>query len=348
MKKRLFVLLVLFTVIATSVFANGDKETKATKASNSLVIYSPQADSERGEWILNKCKEATGLDVQFLTAGGGELSDRLIAEKKNPQADIVFGLVQTAMYQLKTENIFEPYRPSWANDIPAVYCDKDAQFHCFWQTPIVIAYNTDFYNAQTAPQDWVDLAKPQYKGKYTIGGTSSQTIRSFLIGILWNYYDYNKGDVTDEGWNVLRQIYLNAASAPAGGNTWTAMKEGTNPLNLSWFGGIKSKTEANEIPVAYVKPVNGTPIVSESIAIIKGTKNLENAKKFVEWFGSPEFMAEYANQFKQAPVHPQAIENCIDEVKEDALMFTAQDIDWEIAATHMFDWLEKIELEIMP
>ncbi len=313
-----------------------------------LVIYSPQGDSERGGWFIEKCKEDTGIDIEFLASGGGELEERLIAEKQNPQADVVFGLGQMSMYNLKAEDILEPYTPAWAEGLDEVYKDKDGAFYCFWQTPIVIAYNTDYIDESEAPKDWLDLDSEQYKEMFTMGSIKSQTTRSMLAGILWNYYDEGSGDITEEGWDKLTAIYANTQTLPTGSDAWQMVKEGVTPLMLNWFGGVKSNAEQNEIPIAYVVPENGTPVVSEGIGIVKGTENLEAAKEFVEWFGSPEVMAEYANEFGQAPAHPEAIALCNDEVKADASMFTAQEIDWEVVSTKMNDWLTKIELDVMP
>lgn len=330
--------------------AGTKEESKTTEEAGEkkLVIYSPQADKDRGEWFLTKCKEATGIDVEFLNTGGGELEERLIAEKQNPQADVVFGLGQLAMNNLKAKDVLEPYVPAWADGLEEVYKDKDGAFHCFWQTPIVIGYNTDFIKAEEAPKSWLDLDKPEYKEMFTIGSLKSQTTRSIIAGILWNYYDEATGEITQEGWDKLTGIYANTQTLPSGSDAWQMVKEGKTPLVLNWFGGVKSNTAKNEIPIDYVVPENGTPIVSEGIGIVKGSDDIEVAKEFVEWFGSPEVMAEYANTFGQAPAHPEAIALCNDEIKADATKFKAQNINWEVASQQMNDWLTKIELEVMP
>ena len=90
-----------------------------------------------------------------------------------------------------------------------------------------------------------------------------------------------------------------------------------------------------------------TPVENENV-VMRPLLSLEKAKAFIEWWGSPETMAAYANEFAQAPAHPDAIALCSDEVKAEAEMFTAQEIDWEVCARHMDDWFVKIELEIMP
>lgn len=347
MKKRLISVLAASAMVlslcagSTTVFASAEEGGK-------LTIYSPQADTDRGPWIQEKIKEDLGIDVDFLCATGGDISERLIAEKSNPQADVVMGLVQTAMYQLKAEDILTPYVPTWAEGLPEVYKEKDGYFHSFWQTPIVIAYNKDF--VETPPADWADLIKPEYKDLYNIGNTSSQTVRTYIIGMLWDYFDEETGDISEEGWDFLREFYQNARTLPTGSDTdvWQLMKTGEMPIQLNWFGGVKNNAALNEIPVEYVKPEKGTPVVAEAIGIVNGTKNEDLAKKFVDWWGSAEVMSEYANEFGQAPAHPDAVALCNDEVKADAELFKAQDIGWEVASEKIDEWFEKIELEIMP
>lgn len=322
---------------------------EAEAAGETLVVYSPQGDETRGKWIMDKAKAEIGIDIQFLCAGGGELSDRLIAEKGNPQADVVMGLAQNAMYKLKDEGILAPYSPGWAEGLPEVYKEKESYFNSFWQTPIVIAYNSDFITEDQALKSWDDLIKEEYTGKYGIGNTGSQTTRTYLIGLLWNYYDEKTGEISEEGWEFLRKVYENAGTMPStDADIWQSLKKGELPILLWWYGGVVTNAEKNDIPVKYVIPENGTPVVAEAIGIVAGSKKEELAKKYIDWFGSADVMSAYAAEFGQAPAHPDAIEKCPENVKKDATMFKAQEIDWEVASKNLDKWLEKIELEIMP
>lgn len=329
--------------------ASSGKDTEESdKAGDSkvLTVYAPQADADRGPWIKEQAEQALGFEVEFLCAAGADLAERLRAEKGNPQADVIMGLVQTAMYQLKGEGLLAQYTPTWAEGLPEVYKDKDGYFYSFWQTPIIIGYNPDYVTSP--PASWQDLIKEEYKEQYSIGSTGSQTVRTYIIGMLWPYYDEATGEISEEGWDFLRTLYGNMFSAPADSDAWQLFKEGQLPLTLNWFGGAKSKAAAYEAPIEYVKPDQGTPVVAEGIAVVEGTDQEEMAQAFMEWWGSPETMAAYANEFGQAPAHPDAIALCNDEIKADAEMFIAQDIDWEACAEKMDGWFEKIELEIMP
>lgn len=314
-----------------------------------LVVYSPQGDETRGQFFIERAKKDIGIEIEFLCAGGGELADRLRAEKANPQADVMMGLIAMSMYQLRDEDLFVPYVPSWADDkLPAVYKEKDGYFHGFWQTPIVIGYNPEFVPDDKAPKDWLGLDDQYFEGKYNIGGIGSQTIRSYLAGILYHYYDPTTGDVSQEGWDYLKRFYQNTRVLPSGADSWTLVKSGEMPVILSWYDGIVTNCEKNEIPVKFVVPEKGTPIVDGAVAIVKGTKNMEAAQKFVEWIGSPQLLADFAKEFGSAPAHPDAIALCPENVQKSATTFKAQDIDWEVVSKNMDKWLQKIELEIMP
>lgn len=348
MKNRL-VCLICMLVMASLVFAGGNKDNaKAASSKAVLTVYSPQADAERGPWIEEQAEAALGFEIDFLCANGGELTERLIAERSNPQADVIMGLVQTAMYQLKAENLLEPYTPTWTDGLPQAYKDPEGYFYSFWQTPIIICYNPIYVN--NPPSDWLSLIQPQYKDKFIIGATTAQTTRTYILGILSHFYDAKTGDITNEGWDFMRKFYANANGMPVASTSdqWAMMKDGTLPIMLQWYGGTKNNSKKNNVRVEYVKPAGGTPVVAEGIGLIKGSKNVDKAKAFIEWWGKPETMAAYAAQFGQAPAHPQAIAMCPADVKADAEMFIAQPLDYANFSKKMEAWFTKMELEIIP
>ncbi|VOL48319.1 spermidine/putrescine import ATP-binding protein PotA [Streptococcus pneumoniae] len=65
-------------------------EEKADK-SQELVIYSNSVSNGRGDWLTAKAKEA-GFNIKMVDIAGAQLADRVIAEKNNAVADMVFGI----------------------------------------------------------------------------------------------------------------------------------------------------------------------------------------------------------------------------------------------------------------
>lgn len=342
MKKIFKYFLVIIVMLVIAGCDNNSKE-------NEVVIYSPHGGDERGEYLVRKAKEEIGLDVKFVSGGGGTLVDRLLQEKDNPQADVGMALNKVFLYSLKNEGVLDTYKPEWIDDLDSAYYDEDYYFYGFGRTPEVIGYNADWFskNKKTPPKSWLDLAKDEYKGLYTLAPLENQTTRMYLVGILWRFYDEKTKDISKEGWDTLKKIYENAYTIEQ--IDYAKVKDGTTPIFMDWFGGALKSCETYGINAKYVEESTGTMIVAESLTLIKGGPNQENAKKFIDWFGSAEVQADYAEKFfsyGQVPLNKKALKLVNDNIKKASSMFTKQNVDEEIISSKLNEWVKKIELEI--
>lgn len=342
MKKGALIFIIIMSV--SILFGAGAKETASSKT---VLIYSPQSETDLS-WIREAAKEELDFKIDIMYMGGGDLADRLIAERKRPQADVVFGIVPLSMYQLKNEGLLVPYTPSWTKGLPEAFQDSEHYFHSFWQTPIVLAYNPKYLSPVDAPKSWLDVTKDIYKGKYSIGPTSGQTVRTYLSGIIWRFYDPKSGTVDPACWTFLRKLFENRRSFPAGDAYYQEVARGDMPLILNWLGGIELGAQLNNFTVNYINSEGGTPVIAEAIALVKKDTINENAQKFIDWFGSPELQARMSHDLGKAPAHPEALAKAPEAIRANLSLFTPQNIDWGVIAGNIYDWLEKIELEIIP
>lgn len=62
-----------------------------------------------------------GLTVQYVDLGGADIKNRLIAERANPVADIVYGLNEAFYHQLVDEGVLEPCTPAWSHNVRKSY-----------------------------------------------------------------------------------------------------------------------------------------------------------------------------------------------------------------------------------
>lgn len=346
MKKVLGLALVMLLAVGF-VFAGGQTD-KMEASEKPLMVYSPQSEKDVN-YVIEAAKKELDFEVDILRlSGGGALADRVLAESKNPQADVIFGIVPLSMYQLKEEGILTPYTPKWAKGLPKAYQDSEHYFHSFWQTPIVLAYNADQLSAAEAPKSWLDLTQAKYAGKYAIDSSGRQTVRTYLAGMIIRFYDPATGEVSPEGWDFLRTLYKNARSCPTGDAYYQEAAAGNMPILLNWFGGIEQGSELNGINIAYINTEGGTPVIAEAIALINKKEINKNAKAFIDWFGSADFQARMAHDLGKAPAHPDALALAPSDIQEKLSFFTPQEIDWGIVSANIYDWLEKIELEIIP
>lgn len=78
---------------------------------DTLVVYTNSNGEGRGDWLTQKAGEA-GFKIEIVGAGGADATNKLIAEKNNPIADVAFGLNNMYFSQVKAADALEPYKPA--------------------------------------------------------------------------------------------------------------------------------------------------------------------------------------------------------------------------------------------
>ena len=350
MKKLISVLLILLMVSSFTLGAFA--ETALPRGTGTaLTIYSNSVSDGRGDWLVERAAK-DGFTIQYIDAGAGAVQARLIAEKNAPIADITYGLNAIIWESLIAEDILVPYVPAWANEISEGLNDESGFYHAIVKQAILLVYDMNQTTDETAPKDWLDLwTKEEFKGKYechtSLGGG---TIRNVLAGILVRFADEN-GDlgISEEGWAQLAAYYQNGIPNEAGMDLYAQISNPDAPVLMGqmWSSGIETRDEQYGTKTGIVIPEIGVPYAVEGIAIVKGTKNLEEAQHFVEWFGSAQIQGEWAVEFSTLPANEKAVDKA-NEFNQYIATIPAQNIDWALVAKNIDAWCEKIELTYIP
>jgi ABC-type Fe3+ transport system, periplasmic component len=314
-----------------------------------LIVYTNSNSDGRGEWWIEQAKQA-GFEIEIVGAGGADLTNRLIAEKNNPIADVVFGLNHIFYENLKKEGVLTNYVPSWAPQVGEFLNDPEGYYHGLVKQAIMIGYNEAEYTPETAPKSWQDLyTNEAFKGKYEAPTNLSRaTSRLVVAGILMPYMDEN-GDlgVAEEGWNELKKLYDNGLPMVEGEDLYSNMAAGKIGIGTVVSGEKFKREQEYGVKVGTVSPEGGVPMIVEHIAIVNGTKKLDTAQRFVDWFGSAEMQGKFAAEFNAMPVIPEAADQAPAHIKQLFGSLKAQLLDWSFIAEHLDLWAEKIELQII-
>ncbi|MGO4472424.1 extracellular solute-binding protein [Arthrobacter sp. M-10] len=323
----------------------------SASANESLIIYSNSVSDGRGDWLKKEAATA-GFKIDFVDLGGGDVMNRLTAEKNNAVADVTFGLNNVYFEKLKAQNVLDPYTPSWAGDVDASLGDQSGkQFWPIVREPIMLVYNKAAYaTPAAAPQDWTDLwTKDQFKGKYEVptalGGATTQMV---LAGILARYADTNgELGISAEGWAQVKAYFANGSRAVTGEDLYSRMKKSQVDAGQMWLSGKASREKQYGIATEAVKPAVGVPFAVQQIGLIKGTKKAETAKKFIDWFGSADVQAKWSKQFFTAPANSKAATTADAQAIQQTAAFKNQAIDWTLVGKFIDKWVEKIQLEYL-
>jgi iron(III) transport system substrate-binding protein len=275
--------------------------------------------------MLQEFEKATGIKVNFLRFSSGEALARVMAEKNNPQVDVLFGgPVETFAAGIK-ENVFEPYRPPAAAVLPARFKAADGSWTAIADDPLVFMTNKKFLaeNKLQPPASWDDLTNPAYKGMLQMADarTSGTAVTRIFSVLEVNGRDEEKAFAFMKKLRPSIQLYTKSGGG------------GTLPVGLGQAaGGIffivdALDTQAKGYDVAISFPKEGIGTAAEGIALIKGAKNPDAAKKLIDWATSPAMQSLYAqHKINFVPAHPDVkTEASLAAVLQGAKIFAIDD-----------------------
>ena len=258
---------------------------RPVKAQEELTVYSYDSIEWWMKEIIPIFEEKYGVKVNLVLIGdAGEVLNRLILEKDNPQADVVVGIDNSYLAKAIDAGILEPYRPGNVDVIPQWIIDSfDPTFHL---TPydygyIAINYRKDM--VQNPPKSLEDLTKPEWKGKLII--EDPRTSSPGMAFLLWTIAVY--GDDWLYYWQKLKENDVQIVEGWSA--AWEAFTKGEYPLVLSYATSPAATVYyENNTNIGAVAFEEGNYLQIEGAGIVKGAKHKELAKKFIEFLISEE------------------------------------------------------------
>ena len=277
--KRIGILLTLLFLL--SVFA----APRAAAAQETLTVYSYDSIEPWMKQVIPMFEKEYGVKVNLVLLGdAGQVLNRLILEKNNPQADVVVGIDNSYLQKAIQEGVLEPYKPPNAKYIPEwIIKDFDPNFYL---TPydygaIAIVYKKK--DVQNPPKTFEDLLKPEWKGKLII--EDPRTSSTGMAFLLWTIGVY--GDKWPYFWAKLRDNKVIIVKGWTAG--WEMWDKGQAPLFLSYATDpAYSACNYNDTGIGAVFLNNTAYVQIEGAGIVKGAKHPELAKEFINFLISKE------------------------------------------------------------
>jgi len=259
-------------------------------AQGELVLYCTVQE----EWcrpMVNAFEKATGIKVLMTRKSSGEFYAQLKAEAANPRGDIWWGGTGDPHLQAAEEGLTEAYKSPKMTELQewAVRQWEASKGRTVgvYAGALGYSYNRDQLKKKNIaePKCWSDLVKPEFKDEVQVAnpnssGTSYTMLATFvqLMGEA-KAFDYMKA--------LHKNInqYTKSGAAPA-----RAAATGESLVGIT-FQHDAVVQAVGGAPVGIVSPCEGTGYEIGSMSIVKGAKNMENAKKWYDWALSVEAQA---------------------------------------------------------
>ncbi len=288
-KKLLSIFLIAFALGSSSLFAFGTKDSPERK--NQVVVYA--YDSFAGEWgaskeIEEKFEALTGYDLVIINCGSAlQTLSRAVLEKDAPEADIILGIDNNMAQKARDEKILEAYKPKNTSVlIPGLHeaLGSDWALTPYDYSHFALIYDTK--SSTPAPASLSDLTKSVYKNKIIL--MDPRTSSTGLGFVAWTVSVFGEGTKEfNDFWTALKPNIL--SMTPSWSTGWGMFTKGEAPLVISYTTSPASEVEYNSNN-RYKSLLfeQGHVMQVEGLGILKGAKNKEGAKAFIDFFISEE------------------------------------------------------------
>jgi iron(III) transport system substrate-binding protein len=253
--------------------------------------------------MFEEFEKATGIKVNFVRFSSGEALARVIAEKNNPRVDVLFGGPVETFAAGIAEGVFDPYKPPSFGKLPARFRHADGQWVAIADDPLVFMSNAKFLkeNNLNPPASWNDLLAPPYKNMLQMADArTSGTAVTRIFSVL----EVNGRDEA-KAFDYMKKLRPNVQLYTKSGGG------GTLPVGLGQAGAgiffivdaLDTKAKGYDVVISF--PREGIGTAAEAIALIKGAKNVDAAKKLIDWAASPAMQSLFAkHKINFVPAHP--------------------------------------------
>ncbi|HQD50543.1 MAG TPA: ABC transporter substrate-binding protein [Defluviitaleaceae bacterium] len=268
-----------------------------------LVVYTARSE-ELNRAVISEFERETGIKVELVTAGTGELLKRVESEKENPLGDILWAADRTMLESSK--DLFMEYVSGEDANMMEGFQNTTGYFSPAFADPPVLIVNTDL-KGDIEINGFEDLLNPALKGKIAFGDpVNSSSAFQALVAMLYAMGE-NNDPMSDQAWEFVDKFIANldGKMANSSSQVYKGVAEGEYIVGLTWEDpAAKYVKEGANVEVVF--PEEGTIFPGESVQIIKNCKHPENAKKFVDFMLSEPIQNKVGTELTVRPLRKNA------------------------------------------
>lgn len=265
-------------LVISSVFAAS--AASAANNDDGIVVYNAQHENLTKSWVDEFTKE-TGIKVTLRNGGDTELGNQLVQEGKVSPADVFLTENSPAMTLVDNANLFAPLDADTLKQVPAQFRPAHGRWIGIAARSTVFVYNPTKISAAQLPASIMDLAKPEWKGRWAASpsGADFQSIVSAMLTL--------KGEKATLDW--LKAMKTNFVPYKGNSTVLKAVNAGQidgGVIYHYYYFVDQAKTGENSknTQLYYFKHQDPGAFVSISGGgVLASSKHQKQAQAFIKW-----------------------------------------------------------------
>jgi iron(III) transport system substrate-binding protein len=257
-------------------------------AQTTLAMYCSSPNTAWCQGMANGFERETGIKVTVTQKATGELFAQIKSEAANPKGDIWWAGPGDAFLQAAEEGLLETYRSPNLDQLQP-WARREAEMSKYrvagvYGGILALGYNTEIFEKKKlpVPRCWRDLTNPVYKGEVMLSNPNSSGTAYMMLASLVQIFG------EDEAFRYMKALNANVNQyARSGIGPMASVIRGETGIGSTVLHGVINEI-VRGFPVKAILPCEGVGYEVGSMAIIKGARNPENARKFFDWALTPE------------------------------------------------------------
>ena len=276
----------LAVVVLTAACGSGDDAEPLDP--NKLTIYSAQHDNLVDAWVKGFTAE-TGVEVQVRQGSDSSMGNQIVAEGARSPADVFLTENSPAITVVQDADLLAPVGQATLDQVDPAFRPSTGEWTGIAARSTVLVYNPSLVSQADLPASMMDLAEPQYAGKWGAAPAGAD-FQAIVAGML-----EAKGEAATTAW--LAGLKKNAKVYQNNIATMKAVNAGQVPMGIMyhyyWYRDqALTKDGSKNTRLHYFTGQDVGAFVSVSGGgVLRSSKHAADAQKFLAYITSPKGQA---------------------------------------------------------
>jgi iron(III) transport system substrate-binding protein len=247
--------------------------------------------------LVPEFEKATGIKVDVVKAGSGDVINRVRAEAANPKCDVIWSIGAELLEA--NSDLLEPYQPKEAALIADAFRTSGAWLP-YTGIVNVFVVNTKKLKPEEYPKTWLDLAHPRFKNLVSMADVEKSGSAYMQLNTFLAIYGDNPA-----GWSKFKSVFQNVAVSTSSGAVPRFVNDGEAVVGVTLEDNAYLFVKGGG-PVAIVYPEDGTSAIADGMALVKRAPNPAAGKAFIDWSLSAPVQQLVVQELGRRPIRKDA------------------------------------------